>query len=347
MYENFVGFDYGFSCEGNKKLPRRAGEFGSKQKLLDNGSKEGEVSTADTSDNDLFAVSLGNLANRSEEGIVGDVENKFFFSNFFNYSFFFNNFFNDSFFSYNFFSCNFFSNSFFNCNFFSNSFFNCNFFSNNFFNYSFFSNSFFNYSFFSNSFFNYSFFSYNFCDGSGSVSDEFDKSGDEFFGKFNVEGSSVELEVFSSDFDAAVQNQGNNFGSEFEAVFSSESNNCVYVNSNDEFFNNSVFFSNCFFSSNFFNNSGFFNDCFVNNSFFCHNCGSHCSAEKSCENERKSLLHFFKNPPKIDYPYYITIFSDCHYFPEKFYVQELTKKMMKTCQNGESPQNRRSLAAAL
>ena len=273
MYENFVRFDYGFSCEGNKKLPRRAGEFGSKQKLLDNGSKEGEVSTADTSDNDLFAVSLGNLANRSEEGIVGDVENKFFFSNFFNYSFFFNNFFNDSFFSYNFFNCNFFSNSFF---------------SNSFFNYSFFNYSFFNYSFFSNSF-----FSYNFCDGSGSVSDEFDESGDEFFGKFDVEGSSVELEVFSSDFDAAVQDQGNNFGGEFEAVFSSESNNCVYVNSNDEFFNNSVFFSNCFFSSNFFNNSGFFNDCFVNNSFFCHNCGSHCSTEKSCENERKSLLHFF------------------------------------------------------
>jgi len=295
MCENFVRFDYGFSCKESKKLPRRAGEPERNPKLLvESGSEEYTVSAAETSDDDLFAVSLGNLANRSEEGIVGDVENNFFFSNFFNYSFFFNNFFSDSFFSYNFFNCN-----FFNCSFFSYNFFNCNFFSYNFFNYSFFSYNFFSCNFFNCNFFNYSFFNCNFSDRSGSVSDESDESNDEFFGKFDVEGSSYELDVFSSKFDAAVQDHGYNFGSKRNVVFSSESNNCVYVNSNDEFFNNSVFFSdcffsNCFFSSNFFNSNSFFGfGDSHNSSFFCHNCGSHCSAEKCCENERKSLLHYF------------------------------------------------------
>ena len=225
-----------------------------------NSNRGEEVSGASfTSDNGLFSSSLGVLAKESKEGVVGEGENEFFFSSFFNDSFFSNSFFN---------------NSFFNNSFFSSNFFNSNFFNNN---------------FFSSNFFNDSFFSYEsfFSDGSGSSSDESDESGDEFIGKFETECYSSSLKGNFVEFDAAVQDHGNNFRGNFDAVGCSESNNCFNVNVYEVAFNN-------FFNG--FSGSGV-NDCFVNgfgNSFFSHNCGSHCSAEKSCENERKSLLHFCK-----------------------------------------------------
>ncbi len=177
-------------------------------------------------------------------------------------------------------------------------FFNYSFFCNNFFNYCFFSNSFFNYCFFSNNFFNCNFFSYNFFNCRNG-SEKGKESNDCFFRNFDTVKSNSSLEGVSSDFNAACEDSGYHFGSEFNAVGCSESNDCVYVNNSSFycFFNNcffSSFFHYCFFSNSF--NSCFFSDRF-NSSFFCENSRSHSSTHQSCKDERKSFLHFEKYPP--------------------------------------------------
>jgi len=176
-------------------------------------------------------------------------------------------------------------NSFFNffdffndCNFFSNCLFSNNFFNNNFFNYCFFSNNFFSNCFFSNCFFSNCFFN------NRSGYEKSEESCNSFVRYFNACNESCSLYGFSSDFNAACKDAGNEVGSKIYAVGGSESYNCFNVN------NGSSNFRNFCDSNNFSNFCDSSDVCF---SFFRHNSGGHCSAHESRKNERESLLHYF------------------------------------------------------
>ncbi len=205
-------------------------------------------------------IYLVSSACRSEEGVVCESEVGY------------NNFSNGFFFNYNFFGSGFFCYSFF-CS----SFFSYSFFCSSFFCYNFFGSGFFCYNFFCSSFFNYR------CGNEKSK-----ESSNCFIGKFDTVNQSSSLEGFCSDFNTAFKDSGNHFGSESDAIGCSESNYSVNIN------NSSSFCSNGVFCSNFFNYlTCFFGDRH-NSSFFREYSGSHSSTHKSCENERKSFLHFRK-----------------------------------------------------
>ena len=239
--------------------------------LAANRSKEcffGENAAFACDDNGVHNLFIN--TNRSKEGIVGEVET---FNNFFNYSFF-------------------------NCN-----FFDCFFNNSNFFN-SFFNNS---------SFFSYYDFSFsissadNFFSNRCSGNEKSDESSSSFVGEFNTVNQSSSLEGFSSEFNTAFKDSGYHFRGDGDAVGSSESYNSFNVNCNScNFFNSNSFVNRSFFSYNGFVSCNFFSSSFVDNCGFSsfsdgHNSrifrkysGSHSSTHKSCKNERKSLLHFFK-----------------------------------------------------